>query len=387
MVRIYRTDLSFIFDEIAKQLDISDSLFEDAEKKYQAVGEWLGEGTSPLAKYSPKIYTQGSFLLGTVTKPIGEKDEYDIDLVFEMILSKSQITQNELKKMVGDRLKDHKVYLRMLDEEGRRCWTLLYADGAKFHLDILPAVPNADYGLILKNAGVESSLAETSIAITDNTLPNYERIDPDWPRGNPKGYANWFRSRMATQYEAQLNRLKEVMKAEIQDVPLYRIKTPLQRGVQLLKRHRDIVFEKSDDKPASIVITTLAAQSYNNELDIVEALTNIVDKMPTYIVTRGGIPWVPNPVDPMENFADRWQDRPGREEDFRNWLKKFQIDLKAVLECEDIDRIGELLVQMFGERVSVAAVNKYKERTQPQGVSTPPVIPISSRDSNKPWGF
>jgi hypothetical protein len=387
MVRIYRTDLSFIFDEIAKQLDISDSLFEDAEKKYQAVGEWLGEGTSPLAKYSPKIYTQGSFLLGTVTKPIGEKDEYDIDLVFEMILSKSQITQNELKKMVGDRLKDHKVYLRMLDEEGRRCWTLLYADGAKFHLDILPAVPNADYGLILKNAGVESSLAETSIAITDNTLPNYERIDPDWPRGNPKGYANWFRSRMAIQYEAQLNRLKEVMKAEIQDVPLYRIKTPLQRGVQLLKRHRDIVFEKSDDKPASIVITTLAAQSYSNELDIVEALTNIVDKMPTYIVTRGGIPWVPNPVDPMENFADRWQDRPGREEDFRNWLKKFQIDLKAVLECEDIDRIGELLVQMFGERVSVAAVNKYKERTQPQGVSTPPVIPISSRDSNKPWGF
>ena len=100
-------DLSFIFDEIAKQLDISDSLFEDAEKKYQAVGEWLGEGTSPLAKYSPKIFPQGSFLLGTVTKPLGEKDEYDIDLVFEMILSKSQITQNELKNMVGDRLKDH----------------------------------------------------------------------------------------------------------------------------------------------------------------------------------------------------------------------------------------------------------------------------------------
>ncbi len=84
MVRIQRTDIGYLLDEIAQSLDISNSLFEDAEKKYRAVGSWLGEGNSPLATFSPEIYPQGSFLLGTVIKPISDKDEYDIDLVFRL---------------------------------------------------------------------------------------------------------------------------------------------------------------------------------------------------------------------------------------------------------------------------------------------------------------
>ena len=99
-----RNDLSFILNEITNRLDISDTEFEQAEQRYQAVGRWLGEGDSPLAAYSPIIYAQGSFLLGTVTKRWVENDEYDIDLVFELILSKDLISQKELKKLVGDRI-------------------------------------------------------------------------------------------------------------------------------------------------------------------------------------------------------------------------------------------------------------------------------------------
>jgi hypothetical protein len=385
---IYRTDLSFILNDIAELLDLSDTQYEVAEQRYRAVGRWLGEGTSPLAVYSPTIYPQGSFLLGTVVKIWGKDDAYDIDLVFELNLSKDSISQKTLKNLVGDRLKESDVYRHMLDNEGRRCWTIIYENDAKFHLDILPALPNVEFRTVLKNQGVPKILADTSIAITDITQPNYDRIDPAWPRSNPKGYAAWFHSRMITQFEAVRNNLAEAMKADIQNVPTHRIKTPLQRSIQLLKRDRDITFEKKDDKPATIIITTLAALSYNNELDLVQAFRSIVDEMPTHIAVKNGIPWVENPVDPMENFADRWQDpdHPDRQKDFEDWHGKLQNDLQTVLACEDIDRVCELLIPMFGEKVTVPAVNNYKDRLQARRrfISTAPTI---IKPDNKPWGF
>lgn len=385
MTNVVRTDLSFILDEIAKLLDISDSLFEAAEAKYLAVGAWLAESNSPLASYSPEIYPQGSFLLGTVTRPLGDQDEYDIDLVSELNLSIHQETQKRLKNLVGDRLKDHARYRQMLDAEGRRCWTLNYADGARFHLDILPAAPNDDYRTGLKERGVPNSWAKTGIALTDRTLPNYEMVDPRWPRGNPKGYAAWFRSRMETQFDLQRKSLAEALKADIASVPDYRIKTPLQRVIQLLKRHRDVVFENKDDKPTSIVITTLAAHAYNNETDLVEALTNVISGMPHYIEIKNGIPWVQNPVDPLENFADRWQEHSEREQEFRQWLKAVREDLESVVRCEDVACVHELLQAMFGERVAGSAMARHKERrvkarTKDTGTTISIVRP------SKPWG-
>ena len=388
MIDIYRTDLSFILNEIAALLDISDTQYEDAVQRYQAVGRWLGEENSPLAAYSPIIYPQGSFLLGTVTKRWDENDEYDIDLVFELNLSKDKISQKTLKNMVGDRIKESNVYRYMLNKEGRRCWTIIYANGAKFHLDILPALPNVEFREVLKNYGVPNDWANTSIAITDTTRWNYECIDPDWPRCNPKAYAAWFRSRMIVQFEAQRKNLAEAMKAEVQAVPEYRVKTPLQRGVQLIKRHRDITFEKKDDKPATIILTTSAALSYNNEIDLVQAVTSVVAGMPAHIKMKNGIPWLANPVDPMENFADRWQDPnfPNRQADFYYWHKKLQNDLQTVLACEDIDRVCELLIPMFGEKVTMPAVKRYKERVEAKHryISVAPSI---IKPSNKPWGF
>jgi hypothetical protein len=383
-----RTDLSYILTEISNQLDISETLYQEAVERYQAVGKWLGEGSSPLAVYSPIIYPQGSFALGTVTKRWGKEDEYDIDLVFEINLSKYRISQKMLKNMIGDRIKESEVYRRMLDEEGRRCWTLVYANDAKFHLDILPAVPDEVFRAVLKSYGVPNEWANTSVAITDTTRPNYDSIDPDWPRCNPKAYAAWFRSRMITQYDAVRKSLAESLKAEIHEVPEYQIKTPLQRSVQLLKRHRDITFDGKKDKPSTIITTTLAAQAYNNEFDLVYALTSIVDGMPNYITAKDGKPCVQNPVDPSENFADRWQDPkfPNRAQDFYDWHKKLQYDLQTLLACEDIDRICELLVSMFGEKVAIPAVTSYKSRTQARAriVSVAPTI---SKQSNKPWGF
>ena len=65
-----------LLEKIAGELDIPDSLYEDAVIKYEDIGEWLSENHSELKKYLPEIYPQGSFRLGTVVRPISEKEEY-----------------------------------------------------------------------------------------------------------------------------------------------------------------------------------------------------------------------------------------------------------------------------------------------------------------------
>jgi hypothetical protein len=389
MAKILRSDISSLLNEIAQALDIPDSLYEAAESKYRAVGAWLGGKDSPLASFSPQIYPQGSFQLGTVTKPLSE--EYDIDVVFEMALSKNDISQQTLKNMVGRRLKANETYLKMLDEEGRRCWTLQYADSAQFHMDILPAIPDLTTYPILEAQGVPPILARTSLAFTDKNYPNYTQIHPDWPRGNPKGYAAWFRQQMIIRYDALRKQFAEAYKSQIENVPEYRVKTPLQRCVQLLKRHRNIKFANDlKVKPASIILTTLAARAYSNQADITDTLVSVIDGMPHFIFSMNGISWVANPVDPTENFADRWRENPRREPVFKAWLSEIRTELAALLNCDDINEISKLLVSMFGEKVATAVVDRYKETSLSRKVlsgtvaSPRPVVTI--RDPNKPWG-
>jgi hypothetical protein len=70
--------------------------------------------------------------------------------------------------------------------EGRRCWTLDYAEGAQFHLDALPAIPDGQHKRqLLVEARLNADWATTAIAITDNEHPRYRYITDRWPHSNP----------------------------------------------------------------------------------------------------------------------------------------------------------------------------------------------------------
>ena len=353
---IYSAQFSSLLETIAEALDISESHYKSAVKRYESIGTWLERNESSVARYSPEIYPQGSFALGTVTRPLSDAEEYDIDLVSELRLQKSKVSQERLKRLVGDEIKSyaHANNMNSRPEESRRCWTLKYADGAQFHMDILPAIPDAEmFKLHLKSKGhLPSSLSDFAIAITDNTLPNYCRVDPDWPRSNPRGYAEWFRHRMETQFNAIRNSLAESIQRQVEDVPEYKVKTPLQRAIQILKRHRDIMFENNpDDKPISIIITTLAGHAYNNETNIMETLQNLVKDMPCYIYQNDGVASIPNPVNPLENFADKWPEHPQREENFYKWIEQVQKDFNEMASQRDVRSAAESLRPRLGERV------------------------------------
>lgn len=357
-----KTQFSQILLHLAEALDISESRYKEAVEKYKAVGKWLGKADSPLSLYTPDVYPQGSFNLGTVVKPVMREDEYDIDLVCQLNIRKAQITQQQLKKMVGDRLKENKIYAAMLDVEGRRCWTLNFAESAKFHMDILPAIPD-DFDWLIK-LGVPYEFAKHAICITDKERWH---VDLGWPRSNPEGYARWFRQRMIAIFESQRRFLADQLQANIEEVPEYKVKTPLQRAIQILKRHRDIMFAiDPDDKPISIIITTLAAHAYNNEADLYDTMISLVRGMPEYIKIRDGVLWVPNPVDPGENFADKWQECPDRATKFRKWLVRVEKDITGALGTRGIDKIAASLKPSFGEKTLNEAMKKYGKKIKKQ---------------------
>lgn len=363
MTEELKTQLSQFLQYLAESIDIPDNLYERAERSYQSIGDWLDREASTVAKYEPNIYTQGSFRIGTVVKPITDSDEYDIDFVCELNLSKQQVTQKQLKSLVGNELISYADAHGMKEpvKEGRRCWTLDYVDDVQFHIDVLPAVPDGEsFRALLESCDRSSPYQDTAVAITDNTHPNYDRVSDDWLRSNPKGYAAWFRDRLKPQFEARRKVLAESLCASVEDIPEYRVKTPLQQAVQLLKRHRDMSFvDDREDKPISIIITTLAAHSYNNEADLLEAMISIVDGMPKHIRTRDGHAWIPNPVNPLENFADKWREHPERETRFRDWLKQVRADLNKALRNDDIHSAAQTLVPRFGQRSVNEALRQF----------------------------
>lgn len=349
-------------EAVADELGISDGRYEQANDSYLSLGRWLNRPASTIAVYAPAVYIQGSFGLGTVIKPLSLEEEYDVDAVCEFkAIAKHAVSQKSLKTLLGTEIEAYRKAQNMVKPlgEGRRCWTLNYAEGAQFHMDIVPAVPNgAEVRRMLEAHRFDARWAGTAIAITDNERYNYSVVSDDWPRSNPKGYLEWFKSRMLVVLTERKRELAKSINATVEQIPDYRVRTPLQAAIMILKRHRDIMFQ--DDEihccPISIIITTLSAHAYNGEEDIAEALLSILSGMDHYIQRdERGRAWIRNPSDPMENFADKWAEYPARERAFYNWLAQARDDFRRIANMEGRTLIAEALTPRMGAELAKRA--------------------------------
>lgn len=363
-----------MIEEIVHSIDIPESAYERAEKRYKILGDWFSREEAKCFDFAPHIYSQGSFRLGTVVRPLDEKDEYDLDVGcrLQQNVSKSTYTQKRLKLLVGSDLEEYrKAYnIDNVLEEKHRCWRLQYADEMSFHMDVVPSIPEEAQRrqLLLETmvrAGSNNVLAQAVAglagAITDNRLPNYELISQDWRVSNSEGYAKWFESRMSLAKELLERRLFEAKLSKIDELPARKWKSPLQRCIQILKRHRDIMFQHdSDGKPISIIITTLAAQSYQGEADVEIALGNILSRMGSFV--RREVPRVPNPVNPEEDFADKWPTEEGRrlqlERNFERWLDRAKADFNALGSSDKPEFLNEQAESKFGIKLNMGEVQR-----------------------------
>lgn len=356
--------------QLAENLSISDTHYEAAERSYQSVARWLNRPESRVAKFAPSIYSQGSFKLGTVIRPPTDEDCFDLDVVCEMSASKATITQERLKDELGKELDAYAKDRRMQEiEPGQYCWTLHYAESAQFRMDVLPAIPDsADQRSLLEAQRLRNDWIGTAIGLTNTEHPQYRVICREWPVSNPQGYSQWFRSKMQIAFNARRRAIAFAEgNADIEKIPEHRVKTPLQESIQILKRHRDGAFsDRPDVKPASIIVTTLAAHAYAQEETLTGALFSILAKMDQYIESRNGTWWIPNPSDPRENFADRWRQEPALKEAFNEWLTTVRSDFRAAATLKDDDAIIEQLATRMGRGL----LERTGARTAPRPVTS-----------------
>ena len=386
---------------LADELAISEARYEQASRSYASLGEWLHRPESSVLRYDPQVYVQGSFRLGTAIRPLSDDEEYDVDSVCVLgNLGTGNLTQQQLKTLVGEEIKAYRRSQNMVKpvREGRRCWVLSYADGAQFHMDIVPSVPNAArQRLLLEARGLDLSWSETAIVITDIQSPVYEHISDDWPRSNPKGYAEWFKLRMGTLFERRRRQLAESIRASVEDIPVYRVRTPLQSAIMILKRHRDGMFAgRYDERPISIIITTLAAHAYSGEEKIADALYSILARMDQFIEWDGRQFIIRNPSDPLENFADKWPFHPERQKAFFEWLAQARHDFGEVARHVERRRLVESIQPRMGAVADRAAA---RLGPPPNSMLSPaaaavgtaalsaPAFPNTRREPTSPKGF
>lgn len=329
-----------LLDQLCQQIEITESQYQSASSRYEAVGTWLAESTSPQL-FRAKIYPQGSIALGTAIKPIGH-NEFDVDLVCHIPDLPATSNAHAVKMLIGNRLKEHGTYRGMLEEK-KRCWRINYAN--EFHLDITPSISNPRC-----HQGGE-------------LVP--DRLLAQWKPTNPKGYIARFEQYASIQprfYLAEAAMDKAFADADIAPLPSQPESKPLlKRIIQLLKRHRDHMFigrSREEFAPISVIISTLAGRAYAKcatqqvHSDAFDLISAVISEMPSFIKVeiRAGQRFyiIENETTAGENFADKWNSDERLASAFYEWHKNVLESIESLLSVEGVDNFSESLSKNFG---------------------------------------
>lgn len=340
-----------------KEVDLPERAYELALHRYEDLGEWLARPQSSLVEYDTHVFVQGSFAFGTPIRPVIDGEEFDLDFSCKLRsrISRQTHSQIQLKMLVGEELvayRNARGIQRPLTEKNR-CWRLSYKDELPFHMDVVPGI-RADEArrraLIeaMQVTGIDAPLAQEvarrALWITDIQHKDYAYISDDWPSSNPGGYQLWFLSRMHGGIK------KYLAEAQVDPAPVYRSKTPLQQVVQLLKRHRDVMFQHdSDRKPVSIILTTVAGGAYVAGESLSQTMRRVLQALDA--VRRSDTNFILNPVNPAENFADRWARADCAhlqlKANFHRWIGEAIRDFGKILDGADPRQLVECAEDAF----------------------------------------
>ncbi|HCF7008356.1 TPA: nucleotidyltransferase [Pseudomonas aeruginosa] len=313
----------------ANEISLSESQYALITQRYETLQDILAAADSPLLK-DAHIFVQGSIRLKTTLKPApeatGEMATIDADAVV-WLPNASSADADAVLHAIQKRF-EAAARVAAPIEPLRRGIRIVYADeNPGFHIDVTPA-QNA--------AGNDAESGEGKLVVPD-------RIQ-GWKASSPIAYSEWL-ERAAAQnirltWQVELTKRHMVYDRASQeampDYEAYIDGNPLRAAVKLLKRNRDqwaIREQKVSVRPISAVITTLAAKAYEEvaqesqyrPLRPVEAIIEVVRRMPKFIVSRDGHSYVLNPTDSGENFAEKWNRPNGEGEAYRQAFNQWHI--------------------------------------------------------------
>jgi len=341
--------LNMLFDAFAEELNITRTMFDNAERAYNALGDYIKDNNTD---WDVKLIPQGSFAMGTVVKPVLDDGQYDVDLIVRVA---SPIMRAEtLRKRIYLMLTSHGRYDGKIESK-KPCIRIQYADSSQFHMDIVSAQP----------------------IFADPPKLNLAKFDGvslyDYDPSNPLGYIEWFKQVMNYQ-RVREDRMRYYAKTEVKEIELPYVRTPLQKAVQILKRHRDIFSEGREEKyiPSSIIITTLCGLTYNYQMtyaigtgNVYDALQSMLQGFQQFIKRNSdGAYSLPNPSYTTENFLAKWNDDENYVKEFSAWINKATQDIlvnpERYIEA-DQSHLNLLLENSFGKNLSASSLKRYAE--------------------------
>ncbi|MDF5882563.1 nucleotidyltransferase [Pseudomonas aeruginosa] len=236
----------------------------------------------------------------------------------------------------------------------RRGIRIIYADeNPGFHIDVTPA---------RAINGNSQGNGEGKLEVPDRVT--------GWKASSPIPYSNWLQ--VASKQTISLEHLavaksQRAFDAATQD-PLpqyedYLDQDPLRATIKLLKRHRDewaIRTKNADHRPISAVITTLATHAYlevakesqTAPLKPLDAILEIVRRMPDHVKRQGNECLVCNPADNGENFAEKWNrplDGHRYRRAFEEWHENASASVSLGLESfESAEAFAKAVKENFG---------------------------------------
>jgi hypothetical protein len=311
----------------AEKLQLDKSRREKIESTYKAVQDFINNDSSFFKDADFEIYPQGSVRIGTTVKPI-ERNEFDLDIVLH-IKGKNYQENNPLK-VYGElkrRLQESEKYNNMIELK-TRCIRLNYS--GDFHMDILP--------------GCQQNKAN------DNIIMIPDRELKEWLSSNPRGYGDWFIQKANT---VQQTLLEKAYAAENLPTDEYASKKPLQRAVQIIKRFRDLHFEKAKEySTPSIVLTTIAGEYYKGEDSIFSTIDSIVSQLNQKIgLSPKTRIKVTNPVNPNEDFTDKWENEPGYYIAFSKFISSLYFSWQSLKKEQGVIEESNILKSIIGDNL------------------------------------
>ena len=393
---------------LVETLDITPTMYKNAEEKYMALASFLEEHG-----IEAEIYPQGSFALGTVVRPSAKDPNaaYDLDFICKVPQTRDQISPSALRQKIEDTLKSDKRYADRLKKCGE-CFTVEYADIGEvgFSIDVVPATDESSTRkLELQRRSARPDLIETAIAIPRENGDNNYR----WLTNNPRGFRTWFdeinRPFLKLVRDEQRQRIFKANRhvfASVDKIPEGLVRSAMQRVIQILKYHRDCYYihlENGDDiKPISAIINTLVAdiaKSADSKLSVYELLEYVLNELCIYanrqtmknnvftenygarsVISKAedtGDWRIPNPANPEDNLADKWNQNAQIPQVFFKWIAICKNDLIGSLSKEDSE-FRVITENAFGAAiVQKTWADKYKYN--------PIIVPRQITKTSKPY--
>lgn len=307
------------FDEFHEQIKLSDEN-SNLRTSRDAIKKTLSNGLKELADEGitlPSFFDQGSYAMGTGTKPLSGKTTFDIDEGVIFDISKDDYPDPiTVKTWLAEALEDQTSLGTEIKEP---CVRVVYSEGGdeKYHVDL------AVYARVISESDAPLYLARgKKHSLEENKY---------WDISDPVTLKNLINNKFSDKNAAQFKRI-----------------------IRYLKRWKDVQFHYAGKgKPTGISLTVAAYYYFSphfdengNPLDI-DALVNLLNRVLAEAKDVSGNLQIILPVEPRNNLLYKMTEL--QNEKLRTKLSSLKEDLEQALLKRNINDALSLLAKHFGD--------------------------------------